>query len=195
MLAKFLFLIELGLRGLNFRSTYTQSGMLLIGEQFKVLKTLVEATGRMDLAAFAQKVNLTTDQTIHLIQELAKEGFLQKVGSGGYGITPKGKAALKASSPVPKEMGFHFYYGIDQPSEFTAESLAQFYRVIKQVGVDSVEFHLYRGDFGNWFREVFKDPEFNEELERLKTGGFKGEELRAELLKALDAKYGLDQLI
>ena len=169
--------------------------MLLIDEQFKVLKTLVEATGRMDLAAFAQKVNLTTDQTIHQIQELAKEGFLQKVGSGGYGITQKGKAALKAFPLVLKEMGFHFYYGIDQPSEFTAESLEQFYRVIKQVEVESVEFHLYRGDFGNWFREVFKDPEFNDELERLKTDGLKGEELRAELLKALDTKYGLDKLI
>lgn len=169
--------------------------MLLKEEQFKVLKTLVEATGRMDLAAFAQKVNLTTDQTIHQIQELAKEGFLQKVGSGGYGITQKGRAVLKVFKIVPKEMGFHFYYGVDQPSEFTAESLKQFYRDIKQVNVESIEFHLYRGDFGNWFTEVFKDPEFNGELDRLKTDGLKGEELRAELLKALDSKYGLDQFI
>ena len=169
--------------------------MLLKEEQFKVLKTLVEATGRMDLVAFAQKVDLSTDQTIHQIQELAKEGFLQKVGSGGYGITQKGKAALKAFTPVPKEMGFHFYYGMDRPSEFTSESLEQFYGVIKQVNVESIEFHLYRGDFGNWFKEVLKDPEVTDELDRLKTEGLKGEELRAELLKGLDAKFGLNRLI
>jgi predicted transcriptional regulator len=169
--------------------------MLLKEEQFKVLKTLVEATGRMDLAAFAQKVNLTTDQTIHQIQELAKEGFLQKVGSGGYGITQKGKAAIKVFTFVPKEAVFHFYYGVDRPSECTAESLKQFYEDIKQVNVESIEFHLYRGDFGNWFKEVFKDPEFTNELDRLKTNGLRGEDLRAELLKVLDAKYGLDRFI
>ena len=83
-------------------------------EQYKVLKTLIEATSRMDLNMFAQKVNLTSAQTISLIQELAKEGFLQKVG-GGYGVTQKGKAALKVFQPVPKDAGFHFYYGLNQP--------------------------------------------------------------------------------
>jgi predicted transcriptional regulator len=45
-------------------------------EQFKVLKTIGEATTRMDLSMFAQKINLTPTETIHQIQELAKEGFL-----------------------------------------------------------------------------------------------------------------------
>ena len=83
-------------------------------EQFKVLKTMNEASNRMDLNMFAQKVNLSSNQTIQQMQELAKEGFLRKVG-GGYGITEKGKAVLKAFTPVPKEMGFHFYYGINSP--------------------------------------------------------------------------------
>ena len=77
-------------------------------EQFKVLKTICEATNRMDLNMFAQKVNLTPTQTIQQIQELAKKGFLRKVG-GGYGIDEKGKALLKAFTPVPKEMGFNFF--------------------------------------------------------------------------------------
>ncbi len=164
-------------------------------EQFKVLKTLVEATSRMDLSAFAQKVNLTSEQTIFQIQELAKEGYLQKVASGGYGITPKGKAALKALTPVPKEMGFHFYYGIDQPSEFTAESLEHFYRIIKQVSVESVEFHLYRGDFGNWLKDVCKEPELASEFVRVKAADLKGEDLRKELLKVLAAKYAIEGLL
>ncbi len=81
----------------------------------------------MDLNSFAQRVNLTPNQTIQQIQELATEGFLQKIG-GGYGITEKGKAALKAFAPVPQDMGFHFYNGIDQPTNLTSQTLAEFYQ-------------------------------------------------------------------
>ena len=167
--------------------------MLLEEEQFKVLKALVEATSRMDVNTFAQKVNLTQDQTVHLIQELAKEGFLQKVG-GGYGITKKGKAALKVFMPVPN-MGFHFYYGMNQPSDFAAESLEQFYGVIKKISTESLEFHLYRGDFENWLKEACKEPELASAFEGVKAADLKSEELRKELLKTLDAKYGIEGLL
>lgn len=163
-------------------------------EQFKVLKALVEATSRMDVNTFAQKVNLTPDQTVHLIQELAKEGFLQKVG-GGYGITKKGKAALKVFTPVLKDMGFHFYYGLNQPSDFAAESLEQFYGAIKKISTESLEFHLYRGDFENWLKEACKEPELASAFEGVKAADLKGEELRKELLKVLDAKYGIEGLL
>ena len=107
------------------------------------------------------------------IQELAKEGFLQKVG-GGYGITEKGKSALKVFTPVPEEMGFHFYFGIDQPSDLTSKTLAEFYSEIRQVSVGSLEFHLYRGDFENWLKEACKDPELADEVGGVKAAGLKG---------------------
>ena len=53
-----------------------------------------EATNRMDMNMFAQAVNLTPNQTMTEVQELAKEGFLRKVG-GGFGLTEKGRTALK----------------------------------------------------------------------------------------------------
>jgi len=163
-------------------------------EQFKVLKALHEATNRMDLIMFAQKVNLNPNQTMLQIQELAKKGFLQKVG-GGYGITEKGKAILRAFTPVSKEMGFQFYYGINEPTDFTAQTLGEFYRFINQVRVDSLEFHLYRGDFENWLKEAYKEPELANEIGSIKAAGLKGEELRAELLKVFDAKYGVQELL
>ena len=64
-------------------------------EQIRILKTMNEATNRMDLTMFAQAVNLNPNQAIAEVQELAKEGFLRKVG-GGFGLTEKGKNALKA---------------------------------------------------------------------------------------------------
>jgi len=163
-------------------------------EKFKVLKMLVESTSRMDLNMLAQKVSLTPDQTVHLIQELAKEGFLQKVG-GGYGVTQKGKTVLKAFTPVQKDAGFHFYFGINQPSNFTAESLEQFYSFIKQISAESLEFHLYRGDFENWLKEACNDPELASEIGGIKAAGLKGEDLRKELLKVFNAKFGIEELL
>ena len=162
-------------------------------EQIKILKTMNEATNRMDLNMFAHMVNLNTNQAIAQVQELAKAGFLRKIGSG-YGVTEKGKAALKASTPVPNEMGFHFYVGIGQPTGFTAQTLEEFYKLIKQVSTDSLEFHLYRGDFENWLREVLKDSDLTEAIGNLKTDELKGEDLRKELLKVIDAKYGIEEL-
>jgi predicted transcriptional regulator len=163
-------------------------------EQFKVLKALSEATSRMDINMFANKVNLDPNQTIQKVQELAKEGFLQKVGSG-FGITAKGKAALKAFVPVPEGMGFHFYNGVDQPTDITAKTLREFHEDIKKVSVDSLEFHIYRGDFENWLKDACKESEFAQEVGVVKDADLKGEELRAELLKVLDAKYGIQELL
>ena len=163
-------------------------------EQFKVLKALSEATSRMDINMFAKKVNLDPNQTIEQVQALAKEGFLQKVGSG-FGITSKGKAVLKAFLPVHEGMGFHFYDGVDQPTGITAETLAEFYEDIKKIKVNSLEFHIYRGDFENWLKDSCKESEFAQEVGVVKDADFKGEELRAELQKVLDARYGIQELL
>ncbi len=148
----------------------------------------------MDLTMFAQAVNLNPNQAIAEIQELAKEGFLRKVG-GGFGLTEKGKNAMKIFMQAPNELGFNFYVDFGKPLGFTALSIEQFYRFIKQVTIDSLEFHLYRGDFENWLKEVVKDEGLAETFGVLKTAGLKGEDLRKALLKAVDAKYGVGELL
>jgi hypothetical protein len=153
-----------------------------------------EATNRMDLTMFAQAVNLNPNQAIAEIQDLAKEGFLRKVG-GGFGLTEKGKNAMKIFMQAPNELGFNFYVDIGKPLGFTALSLEQFYMFIKQVTTDSLEFHLYRGDFENWLKEVVKNEELAQTFGALKTTELKGEDLRIALLKALDAKYGVGELL
>jgi predicted transcriptional regulator len=158
-------------------------------EQLKVLKVMNEVTSRLDLNAFAQMVGLNPTQTIEHVKELVNAGLVRKVG-GGYGITEKGKAILKAIAPVPKDMAFHFYFDIGQPTGFSAESLKELYEIIKRVAVGSVEFHLYRGDFENWIKGAFKDEALAEELAKLKSKELKGEELRKEIITAIAAKYG-----
>jgi len=159
-------------------------------EQLKVLKIMNEVTSRLDLNSFAQMVGLNPNQTIEHVKELVNAGLVRKVG-GGYGITEKGKAILKAIAPVPKDMAFHFYMGVGQPTGFSAESLKEFYEIIKRVTVDSVDFHLYRGDFENWIKAAFKDASLADKLASLKSAGLKGEELRTEIVAAIAAEYSL----
>ncbi len=163
-------------------------------QQFKVLKTMSEATGRMDLNMFAKKANLTPTETIQQFQELAKEGFLQR-NERGFSVSEKGKEALKALTAVPIGMSFHFYFGVNQPSEFKANTLREFYLAIQQINAGSLEFHLYRGDFENWLKEAYKEPELAKEIGGVKATGLKGEELRTEMLKILNTKYGIQELL
>lgn len=163
-------------------------------EHIKILKTMNEATNRMDLTMFAQTVNLSPNQAITEVQELTQEGFLRKVGNG-YGLTEKGKRVLKIFMQVPNESGFLFYVEVDKPLGFSAQSLEEFYRLTKQVTTDSLEFHLYRGDFENWIREVLKDMELTQTVGNLKSEGLKGEDLRKALLKVIDARYGIGELL
>jgi predicted transcriptional regulator len=161
----------------------------LTEEQLRVLKAMNEITSRIDLNSFAQMVSLTPNETIECVQELVNSGLVRKTG-GGYGITEKGKAILKAITAVPKDMVFHFYTGVGQPTGFSAENLKEFYEIVKRVSVGSLEFHLYRGDFEGWIKAAFDEKALVDEFARLKSAEVKGEELRQGILKAIAAKFG-----
>ena len=85
-----------------------------------------EAKTRMNLQMFAKAVNLNPDQTIVQIHELTHEGFIRKTDSG-YGLTEKGKNALKITTPFSDEVAFCFYLDIDKPMGFSAHSIEEFY--------------------------------------------------------------------
>jgi len=152
-----------------------------------------EATTRMDLNKFANAVHLSPTEAIADVQELAKEGFLRKVGAG-YGLTEKGKNALKMSHIVPPENVFYFYIGVGRPLGFSANSLKEFYRFVAQVCSDSLDFHLYRGDFENWFAQIVGDKDLANQIAAFKASGICGEELRKALLNVGDAHYGIGEL-
>jgi predicted transcriptional regulator len=163
-------------------------------EQLKILQIMVQATNRMDLNMFAEKINLNPEQTIHQVQELASKGLLRKVGSG-YGVTEKGKSAIKAYAQLPDGFEFNFYMQIDQPTGQTAKTIADFYQIIKQVNVVPLEFHLYRGDFENWVKSALNDADLVKQIADIEGLSLKGEVLRGELLKVIDEKYAIKDLL
>ncbi len=83
---------------------------------------------------------------------------------------------------VSSEWGFFFYEDIGKPLFKAAFNPEDFKEKIRVVQVASLEFHQKRGDFARWFREVFRDLQLAEAIEKIdKTG----EELRKELLNLL----------
>ena len=160
-------------------------------EQLKILKVMSEVTGRVDMNEFARRIGLAPSQVTEQVQELAKAGFVKKVGAG-YGITEKGRTALRAVKPVPEGMEFHFYVEIGQPTRLSSRTMQEFYFIAKKADAASLEFHLYRGDFEKWVATAVEDPLFAGELADLKKTNSMGEELRKEILSALETRYGFE---
>jgi len=171
----------------------TAEAKILKEEQIRVLRAIKEATKSMDMKTFAQNVSLTPEEAVEQIQELAKNAFLRKIGKG-YAISEKGKAAIKAFNRVPDDRRFLFYVGIGQPTGFNAKTVEEFYRLTKQVCVESIEFHLFRGDFERWINDVLEENEFAVEVGNLKNSQLKGETLRTALLNLFETKYGFEEL-
>lgn len=162
----------------------------MIGEQAKILKFMSEMTQRTDTNEFARKLDLAPAELMQHMQQMAKEGLLKKSG-GGFGLTEKGRLALKAETPVDLNMRFHFYIAIDQPTGASAGSVKEFHDLALKVNTVSLEFHLCRGDFENWFSGAVGDPTFSAELAKTKKRNLTDEELRKTIAKALENRYSL----
>ncbi len=145
-------------------------------------------TGHVDINEFARRLGSSSAQIMQQMQTLAKAGFLKKVG-GGFAITEKGKDILKATKVVPSNMRFDFYLTIGQPAGVYAASVKEFHDVVSAVSTISLQFHLYRGDFENWFQNVIGDAGFADEFVKIKATGLKDEELRRAIVKALELRY------
>ena len=149
-----------------------------------------EMTTRIDMNEFAHKMGLTPNEMLQDMQNLAKKGFLKKIG-GGYALTEKGKTALRAFTPVPENLRFQFYTSLGSPTGVSAGNVKEFHDAALKVDSASLEFHLYRGDFENWFKTAINDEAFADELSTIKKTDPKGEELKKAIAKATSLKYSL----
>jgi len=81
---------------------------------------------------------------------------------------PRVKTILRT---VPHDAAFHFYEDLGKPTGQLATSLLDFCEKIKGAKSEqaraSMLFHLKRGDFSNWIRDVIKDPELAEHIREI----------------------------
>ena len=66
---------------------------------------------------------------------------------------------LRILSP---DKAFYFYRGVGDPLHKIANSLPEFADIAKNIDVDSIEFHVERGDFERWFRLLGEQSLANE---------------------------------
>lgn len=135
---------------------------------------------------------------MHLIG-LAKMGYTDSPQKGQYLISANGKRALDLPETTrekaltilaqrPPEKAFHFYDGIGKPLNSYAHDLHEFCDKVRQVKVESFEFHLNRGDFEAWFKSL-GDAELAKKTSLLKKLKMKGEEARGKLRELVEDRY------
>lgn len=88
------------------------------------------------------------------------------------------KNPSQAPFSVPPQKAFYFYTNIGAPTGQIASSLEDFNNKLKSVNVASIEFHMQRGDFENWIRDIFHNSKLAARLKLIKALGLKGEKLR-----------------
>ncbi len=136
----------------------------------------------------AEEVGLDFPPVMMHIIGLTKMGYVKTPTKGYYVITENGKNALgfpevddeKAEQILeflPVEKSFYFYADVGKPLGIHAASLSDFRDKILKVSVDSIEFHIRRGDFQAWFREL-GDVELARKTLLLRERRMSGEKLR-----------------
>jgi len=70
---------------------------------------------------------------------------------------------------VVYDKAFFFFDDIGKPSGGYAVSLSDFCNKINTITSKSLAFHLKRGDFENWTREIIGDIELSKRIGKLKT--------------------------
>ena len=82
-------------------------------------------------------------------------------------ITISAELVSKILRTVSMTEAFHFFTDIGQDTGKSATSLADFSEKLKAVPLKSIEFHVGRGDFERWFREMLGDDYLASEVGRI----------------------------
>ncbi|UCE43675.1 MAG: hypothetical protein JSV57_04785 [Candidatus Bathyarchaeota archaeon] len=103
-----------------------------------------------------------------------------------HGELPELNLPPKLPRMVARERGFYFYNEVGRPLFENAFSLEEFWEKMRKIPVPSLEFHQKRGDFARWVREVFKETQLAERIEKIYNVG---EDLRRDLLSVIIAPH------
>lgn len=97
-------------------------------------------------------------------------------------------AAKRMLRQIPVGRSFTFFYKLGQPTDWTVHSLDDFHSALKDVDLRSIRFHLKRGDFERWLRQVVGDDKLADELVGVSKKKLKGRKLRKSVLDLVKAR-------
>jgi hypothetical protein len=82
---------------------------------------------------------------------------------------------------------FYFYTSYGNYTGESAQSLKEFLEKVEGISIESIEFHLYGGDFERWFVDSLKAKNLTTKLRKIREKKVKGEELRTRIRVAVSA--------
>jgi len=91
---------------------------------------------------------------------------------------------------LPTGRGFTFFNKFDQPTEWTVQSLEEFYSTLKVVSPKSIRFHMKQGDFERWLRQVVGDEDLADKMAEISNKRLSGKEHRKIILDVVKTRIG-----
>ncbi len=168
-----------------------------------IKKEILETLSRNDKALKATDVAKESGKdfkpTMMHILGLIRMGYVTSPEKGLYAITQKGKEALqmpdiskeKAEAILayaPHDKAFHFYAGVGKPLNLHAHNIRDFAIKVEKADLESVQFHMNRGDFEAWFMGL-GDADLAKKVAALKEKNVVGEALRTQLHEMVEQRY------
>jgi alpha-amylase len=116
--------------------------------------------------AFAMYSRILSDLEARIMQELQKPELTAK----------------RLLRQLPAEKGFTFFTMFARPTKQAVHSLKEFHAALSIVDIKSIQFHMERGDFARWIRQVVGDEKLADETANLSHKKLIGESLRKTIL-------------
>ena len=165
----------------------------------EILENLLLDDKPMRAMEVAKKAGKDFPPVMMHILGLMRMGYVSSPEKGQYVITQKGKEALglpeiskeKAEAILaylPYDKAFHFYADIEKPLDLHAHNLHDFANTIEKASLESIQFHMNRGDFEAWFNSL-GDQELAKKVALLKQKNVVGDDLRERLHEIAEQRY------
>ena len=92
-------------------------------------------------------------------------------------------------APLPRPKRFYFHSGDGRYLNRAAANLWEFRQALAEVPLDSIRYHLERGDFERWLENVVHDDELARRIRKVAGRGLSDEPLRQALLEVVMDRY------
>jgi hypothetical protein len=159
--------------------------------KIEILETMLLNGKPMKAIQIAKETKKEFQPIMGHLLGLTRMGYTALPEKGQYTITKKGKEAIgipetskeKAKATLayaPHEKSFLFYLEMGKPLNLHVHSLQDFANKLTRADINSIEFHMNRGDFEAWFKGL-GDYELAKKTAILKEKKMVGEELRKKL--------------
>lgn len=122
--------------------------------------------------AFVSFSNIISDFEARILQELQKPEL----------------AATWILRRLPTDKGFTFFYEFARPTNVTTHNLFEFTSALRNITLQSFEYHVERGDFERWLSQVLGDKKLAQKIASIAKEKMAGEKVRGQIVAVVEAR-------